>query len=252
VQGKGVPSKALAVIAAIIFVSIALYSSGLQFHPASFSDMRPPLDEIVAHMLTFREWQNGALREYQAHRRFYASNPRFSKDSTLEVQTIFRWPYSMQSTVVKQDGSDFIKEHVFDKIIEAESELSINDSADLIPKNYDFAFAGKEDCQGRPCWKLNLKPKRKDKYLIDGVIWVDAADYAVSRVHGTPSKHLSMWVSRVVIDKQLTRIDGAWLPNKIESSSSIRLVGDVQLQIEYVYDSVKVINEPSNLTSRRN
>jgi len=244
--------KAFAIAGVVLFVSIAVYSSGLQFHPVSFSDMRPPLDDIVAHMLAFREWQNGALREYQAHRRFYASNPRFSKDSTLEVQTIFRWPYTMQSTVMKQDGSDFIKEHVFDKIIEAESELSINDQADLIPKNYDFALAGKEDCQGRPCWKLNLRPKRKDKYLIEGDMWVDAADYAVSRIHGTPSKHLSMWVSRVVIDRQLTRIAGVWLPNKIESSSSIRLVGDVQLQIEYVYESVKVVNEPNNLTSRRN
>jgi hypothetical protein len=248
----GVPFKASVTIGAILFVSIGLYSSGLQFHPASFSDMRPPLDDIVARMLAHQQWQNSALREYQAHRRFYAANPRFNKDSTLEVQTIFQWPYSLRSTVVKQDGSDFIREHVFEKIIEAESDLAVNDEADLIPKNYDFTFTGKEDCQGRACWRVAIKPKRKDKYLIDGDIWVDTADYAVSRVHGFPSKHVSVWVSRVEIDKRLSRIDGVWLTNKIESSSNIRLLGDVLLTIEYVYDSVKVVHEANGLTTRRN
>src|SRR5579862_6219633 len=98
----GVALKTCTTLALILLLSIVLYSSGLQLHPASLSDMRPPLDDIVGHMLAYHQWQNGALREYQAHRRFYASNPRFSRDSTLEVQTVFRWPYSLQSTVVKQ------------------------------------------------------------------------------------------------------------------------------------------------------
>lgn len=245
------PFKTGLTLACILLVSIGLYSSGLQFHPVSFSDMQPRLDDIVAHMLIYRQWQNGALREYQAHRRFYASNPRFNRDSTLEVQTIFQWPYSLRSTVIKQDGSDFIREHVFEKIIEAENDLAVNDQADIIPKNYDFSIAGKEDCQGRACWRLAIKPKRRDKYLIDGDIWVDAADYGISRIHGFPAKHLSVWVSHVEIDKRLSRIEGVWLTNKIESSSSIRLVGDVVLKIEYAYDSVKVSTEPNNLTTLR-
>ena len=231
----------------MLLVSIGLYSAGLQLHPASFSDMRPPLDDLLSRMMAYRQWQNGALREYQAHRRFYAANPRFNRDSTLEVQTVFHWPYSLQSTVVRQDGSDFIRERVFDKIIEAESDMAVSDEADIIPKNYDFSFVGKEDCQGRPCWRLAIKPKRKDKFLIDGDIWLDSADYAVTHVHGVPSKHVSVWVSRVEIDRRLSRIEGVWLTNKIESSTSIHLVGDVVLQIEYVYDSVKVA---SALTAR--
>jgi hypothetical protein len=244
--------KICSTLAALLVVSIGLYSSGLQLDPVSLSDVRPSLGDIVGHMLTYSQWQNGALREYQAHRRFYASNPRFNKDSTLEVQTIFRWPYSLQSTVLRQDGSDFIREHVFEKIIEAESNMLTSDQADIIPKNYDFTFVGKEDCEGRPCWRLAIKPKRKDRFLIDGDIWIDSADYAIRRIHGVPSKHVSVWISRVEIDRQLSRIEGVWLTNKIESSSSIHLVGDVLLQIEYAYDSVTVLNGPANLTMRRN
>jgi hypothetical protein len=220
-------------------------------HPASLADLKPPLDDIVAHMLAYRQWQNDAVREYQAHRRFYASNPRFNKESTLEVQTVFRWPYSLQSTVLRQEGSDFIREHVFEKIIEAESDVAANDQADVIPKNYDFSFVQKDDCQGRPCWRIAIKPKRKDKFLIDGDIWVDSADYAVTHIHGVPSKRPSVWISRVEIDRKLTRIEGVWLTNKIESSSSIHLVGDVLLQIECNYDNVKVVSGPASLATRR-
>jgi hypothetical protein len=248
----GVPVKISTTLVGILVVSIGLYSSGLQLHPASLSDVRPSLGDIVDHMVAYSQWQSGAVREYQAHRRFYASNPRFNKDSTLEVQTIFRWPYSLQSTVLRQDGSDFIREHVFDKIIEAESNMLTSDQADVVPKNYDFSYVGKEDCEGRPCWRLAIKPKRKDKFLVDGNIWIDSADYAITHLHGIPSKHVSVWISRVEIDRQLSRIEGVWLTKKIESSSSIHLVGDVLLQIECAYDRIMVVNGPTSLTTRGN
>jgi hypothetical protein len=216
------------------------------------SDMRPPLEDIVGHMMAYRQWQNDSLREYRAHRRFYASSSRVTSDSTLEVQTIFHWPYSLQSTVLRQDGSDFVRDHVFNKIIEAETDMMTSEEADIIPKNYDFSFAGKEDCQGRPCWRLGIKPKRKDKFLIDGDIWVDSTDYAITHIHGVPSKHVSIWVSRAEIDKRLSRIEGVWLTDKIVSTSSVRLIGDVVLQIECAYDIVKVANGPVNLTTHSN
>ncbi len=104
---------------------------------------------------------------------------------------------------------------------------------------------GKEDCGGKPCWHLSLQPKRKDKYLLDGDVWVDAADYGICRVHGSPSKRVSIWVSNVDIDKRMRRIEGIWLPEKIDSTSSIRFAGNVRMQIEYIYDVVTVISPPT-------
>jgi len=244
-------TTACVILFAIIFVSTGLYSSSRQVQLTLLDEVMPPLDHMLSRMMAFRQWQDNALREYHARRHFHASNPRFNMDSTLDVLTVFQFPHSLVSTVIKQEGSDFIREHVFEKILEAEMDLAENDQADIIPKNYDFTIMGKEDCQGRPCWRLDIKPKRKDKYLIDGDIWVDAADYAVSRVHGSPSKRLSIWVSKVEIDRRLCRIDGVWLADKIESSSNIRLAGNVGLQIEYIYDSVKVLGTGASKSSPR-
>jgi hypothetical protein len=197
------------------------------------------LSELLAKMMAHRKWQDAALREYQAHRLFHASNNRFNIDSLLEVETSYRAPGQLQSTILRQEGSAFIREHVFQKILLAETELSSNDHADIIPQNYQFTLIGPDACEGRPCWHLTLKPRHPDKYLVDGDVWLDAEDYAVCRVHGFPSKHVSIWISHAEVDWRFQRVNtGIWLPDKVESSSDVRIIGTVLMQIKYAYDNV--------------
>ena len=232
---------ALCIVFGGIFpLSEQICSATLQL-PLVSDETQPSLDKIVARMVAYRHWQDDALREYQAQRRFYAWNERFNIDSTLEVRTIFRWPHLLQSTVLRQEGSSFIREHAFEKILAAETELASKDEADIIPKNYDFVLLGKDVCAGERCWHLSLKPKRNDKYLLSGEIWVDAADYGICRIQGSPAKRVSLWVSKVDIDERLRRINGIWLADRIESSSNIRFAGNVRMRIEYTYDSVTVV-----------
>ena len=239
-QGKCWLVALCIVLGGILLLSKQICSATLQL-PLVSDETQPSLGKIVARMVAYRQWQDDALREYQAQRRFYAWNERFNIDSTLEVRTIFRWPYLLQSTVLRQEGSTFIREHVFDKILAAETELASKDEADIIPKNYDFVLLGKDGCAGERCWHLSMKPKRNDKYLLNGEIWLDATDYGICRIHGSPSKRVSLWVSKVDIDKRLRRINGIWLADRIESSSNIRFAGNVRMQIEYTYDSVTVV-----------
>src|SRR5579862_1567403 len=220
-------------------------------HPAEM-DSRPQMlaiagdkrglfvSELLTRMMAHRKWQDSALREYQAHRLFHASNNRFNIESILEVQTTFRSPGPLESIVLRQEGSAFIREHVFDKILLAESELSSKDNADVIPQNYQFTLIGSDACDGRPCWHMSLKPRRPDKFLIDGDVWLDAEDYAVSRVHGFPSKHVSMWISHAEVDWHYRRMNdmGVWLTDRVESSSDVRLFGTVLMQIRYDYNTV--------------
>ena len=199
------------------------------------------LGELLSRMMAHRKWQDAALREYQLHRLFHASNTRFKIDSTLEVETTFRSPGMMESTITRQEGSAFIREHVFQKILSAESELSSNTQADLIPDNYQFTLVGADACEGRPCWHLTLKPRRPDKYLLVGDVWLDAADYAICRVHGVPSRRVSLWISRAEVDWRFKRMDtGVWLTETVESSSDVRLVGPVLMKINYAYESIGV------------
>ena len=59
----------------------------------------PSVQEILMRMMERNQWQARALLEFRAHRKFYAANARFKTDSTMYVQTTFRHPDQLESTV---------------------------------------------------------------------------------------------------------------------------------------------------------
>jgi outer membrane lipoprotein-sorting protein len=61
--------------------------------------------------------------------------------------------------------------------------------------NYDFETVSAEMVTGRLAYVLEVKPKRKEKYLFQGRIWVDAEDYALVRAEGSPSEKWAAVVS---------------------------------------------------------
>ena len=76
-------------------------------------------------------------------------------------------------------------------------------------------------------------PRRKDKYLFEGKLWIDVNDYAVVRIEGHPAKKLSFWIERVNFVRQYQKIDAFWLPAKDETFVQVRLYGKKVLTIEH-------------------
>ena len=206
----------------------------------------PLVEQIVARMVAQGQWQKLALLEYRAMRRFQASNTRFKVESTLEVMTTFRQPDTLESWVLKQEGSNLIRQRVFDKILEEEKENQLKKERiqnDVLPANYHFEFAGNEDYKGRKSYQLSIVPKRKSKYLLRGSIWIDAEDFAISRIHGSPSKRVSFWTLRTEVDRQYERVGKFWLTKSIDSASDIFLAGHSTLSISSSYQKVQASME---------
>jgi hypothetical protein len=204
-------------------------------------DVLPPVSEIVERMMAHNERQNQALIEFRAQRKFFASNIRFKMDSTMVVQTVFRQPDSMESSIVSQNGSELIKARVFDEILKSEGETSKKEDkqqVDITPRNYNFSLVAQETCDGRSCYRLRIFPKHKDKYSLQGDAWIDAEDYAIVRLHGAPAKKPSFWTLKTEIDKHYRKIDGMWLADQLKSTSDIFIAGHSTLSIEYVYQEV--------------
>jgi hypothetical protein len=200
------------------------------------------VEEILNRMIVRNVWQDRALLEFRAQRKFYAQNVRFKTDSTMYVQTVFRQPDLVQSTVTRQEGSKLIRTRVFDKILEAEAETRAKkdkQQVDIIPANYDFTLVATEQCDGRSCFHLKISPKQRSKYALDGEIWVDCEDYSIVRIHGEPAKKPSFWTRKTEIDRTYRKIDGIWLPQRMDSSSDILIAGHSVLSIEYTYESVR-------------
>ena len=202
----------------------------------------PAVDEILDRMKAHDEWQQRYLIEYRAQRKFSATNLRFKEGATLEVRTTFRRPDTLESQVIRAEGSKFIRERVFDKILEAENETQsalAKQQIDIVPANYNFSYLGREDCSGRECYRLRITPKRKEKYLIEGQIWIDAEDWAIVRIQGSPAKRPSFWARQTEIDRRYKRIEGMWLNDSLESTSDILIAGRSTLKIQYSYEAIQ-------------
>ena len=167
----------LALIFGFFLFTSTASSFGEQSVPMVQQEDAPSVDEILNRMKAHDEWQRLYLIEYRAERKFHAANLRFKEDATLEVRTTFRRPDTLESEVLRAEGSKIIRERVFNKILEAENDTKsklTKQQIDVGPGNYRFSYLGREDCDGRECYRLGLTPKRKEKYLIEGQIWTMA------------------------------------------------------------------------------
>jgi len=82
-------------------------------------------------------------------------------------------------------------------------------------------------------------PKIKNRFLIIGRAWVDAASYAVIRVEGQFAASLSILVGAPHINEEFIEIRGFWLPAHVRSVSSSLLLGATELDIlfsKYQFD----------------
>ena len=202
----------------------------------------PPTETIIANMVAQGKWNDEVVRSFDELRIFRASNPRFKQQATREVRTTFHAPDSYNSVVVKEDGSHVIRERVFDPILETEKEAQPakeKNSYDILPANYDFRAVGVDSCGDRKCYRVAISPKRKNKFLLEGFIWIDAEDYGIAKVQGTPSKKLSFWVLKTEVTRTYTRVGNVWLTNRIESVSDIFIAGHSDLSIDYAYSSIQ-------------
>src|SRR5947209_15993715 len=120
--------------------------------PAVQHENPPSVDRILGHIKVHDEWQERYLIEYRAQRNFHAANLRFGEDATLEVRTTFRRPDTIESQVLRAEGSKLIRERVFDKILKAENETHsklAKKQVDIVQANYRFSYIGQELCDDR-------------------------------------------------------------------------------------------------------
>jgi hypothetical protein len=68
---------------------------------------------------------------------------------------------------------------------------------------------------------------------------VDAEDWSIVRILGSPAKRPSFWTRQTEIDHRYKRIDGMWLSDSLESTSDILIAGRSTLKIQYLYETIE-------------
>ncbi len=185
-------------------------------------------DEIVAKMLERNRLRNEQLRRYSAVRTYEIRNLEGKLAAQAVVRVDYEAPDKKTFNKASEKGSGIVRHLVFDRLIQSESETSAgrehHDSA-ITSANYTFVLAGEEEVGPYHCFVLEATPKRKDKYLFEGKIWIDTEDFAVAKIAGHPAKKPSFWVNRADFVRQYQRIDGFWFPYRDETSVEVKMYG---------------------------
>lgn len=195
-------------------------------------------DQIIQRLQESDRQRSAALQEFQGMRFYHMEYDGFPAHHTADmvVKVTYRAPGSKEFQIVSQSGSSFIINHVFSRLLKDEQEGAREQNRQRIAintANYDFRLEGFESSTGGPQYVLHMTPKKNSEFLLQGKIWVDAKDFAVTRIQGETSKTPSFWIRKNQIDHRYEKIDEFWLPAENHSESLLRLGGRAVLSIQY-------------------
>ena len=193
-------------------------------------------DEVIAKLIDHNSERDRLGAGYSGSRRYVLENEHLNKRAEMLVSVKCDPDGTKHFEVVSEEGWKSANTHVVRKMLESETETSqpqIRPTTSLTPENYRFQMLGKDSLDARPTYIIQVVPKREDKYLFEGRIWVDAEDFAVVRVEGKPAKNPSFWTRSVHFLQQYHKSGTFWFPLTTESVTDVRIFGKTEVTISY-------------------
>ena len=219
----------------VLFLFVALACTPVTWSQGDAISPVLSADDVVQHLMEKNRERASSLQHYvgtRSYRLEYRGFPA-SADATMQVEVNFDAPATKRFTIVSASGSKLIQSKVFHRLLESEQQAGDSDNrkhTELGPDNYNFSLAGIEGTN----YVLNVEPKVESKFLYRGKIWVDAHDFAVTRIEAQPARNPSFWTTRSLIHHTYQKIDnGFYLPKENKTVTSVRLGGTATLTIEY-------------------
>lgn len=186
----------------------------------------PNMDAILARMAQARAKNQTLLKPYTVTR-LYVLVGKDENNQKSEVTAEVRFvPPNVKTYVIKQTEGGGLGERIVRRMLDGETEIVKDYGAtDYTVANYDFALEREELLDGQRCYVIALSPKRKDKTLLRGNLWVDAATFRVRRMEADPAKSPSWWLKDPHVIFTYGNVDGMWLQTASEFTASVRIFG---------------------------
>jgi hypothetical protein len=193
-------------------------------------------DELFTKLLEHNRLREIRLQQYTAVRTYGVTNDKGKVYAEEVVRVEYHAPDHKTFATESEKGSALVRDLVLKRLIESESETSsgrAHRDSSIKPANYEFELLGEQDVGPYHCLVVEARPRRKDKYLFQGKVWIDAEDYAIVRIAGQPAQNLSFWITRADFVRQYQKIGEFWLPAKDETLVHVRLYGKKILTIDH-------------------
>ena len=212
-------------------------------------------DEIFAELAKQNELRNARLREYSAIRAYAVLNSEGKVHAREIVRMEYIAPDKKTFVKISEEGSHLIDRMVLNPLTESEASAAAGKEhrdSSITPSNYTFTVLGQEEVDAHHCYVVAALPKREDKYLFEGKIWIDSREFAIVRIAGHPAKKLSFWITRAEFVRQYEKIGGFWFSAKDETFVDVRFYGKKILTIEHRIDTVNGVKSAASAGQDQN
>jgi outer membrane lipoprotein-sorting protein len=229
----------LLVLLFLVMATLSQSASSQAIQAAPVANRAPlTAEQVMRNTAQMNRHRVEALHAYEGTGTYRATYDGFlgARKAEMIVNLKYLSPGKIEFVIQSATGSKLIIDRVFKKLLEAEKEESspkIERRSALTDANYRFTLIGEKNGLSGPAYVLEVEPRRKDKFLYHGRIWVDAGDFAVVRLEAKPSQNLSFWTRRADIVEVYTKVSDFWLPTHNHSVAAIRLGGHAELTIDY-------------------
>jgi negative regulator of sigma E activity len=195
---------------------------------------QPAVATIVERM---EAAQSGVQNQssYSLKRQYRLYHEKQDIASSETIAAVNSSPSGKEYEIERHSGNSRA-EQVVRRILDHEVQDSIQPAearADAITRsNYDFDLVSEALLDGRSCYLLRISPKRKDKNLLVGNVWVDKSSFLVRRVEGNMIKTPSWWLKSVHVSVSFESVQGTWVQKNMQAVADARLVGVQILKAE--------------------
>jgi hypothetical protein len=229
---------ALCVFALVVF-AIPLASQVMPSKP-------PDLDPILQRIEDAQRQNSALSRPYEVTREYKVFRGNNTQAiSQVVAQIDFVPPDTKTCKITQTSGNSWGIKIVRDLLDSETASTRKAHSTEITRANYDFAFLRQQNSEDAPEYVLAISPKRKDKYLLRGQIWVDTHTFRIRQIEGVPARSPSFWLKELHVTLQYGELGGIWVPVKYGAIAKIRFLG------EFTLDGISVQQPESKSAGHR-
>jgi len=209
-------------------------------------------EQVISNYLAAAQAHQDALHGASMEVSIDASVPSWKKQGKLEALRKISDLGKTTYKILGFQGDDTIKNEVIARYLEAEQKGQESQSLAITPENYKFKFKGLHTLNtGQQIYVIFLTPRKKVVGLFKGEMWLDAKTYLPILESGKLVKPPSIFFKRVEFVRELDIQNGASVPKRMSSTIEARLIGRVNLSVEYShFDFSQASSSHSEPTSK--
>lgn len=192
--------------------------------------------EVFEQLAAHNELRSAALLHYSALRTYQVVDLKGKVHAEESGRMEYHAPDKKDFVVTSEKGSGLIRHMALNPLIASEIEAASgkqHHDSSIAAENYTLQLLGEQQIGPYRCFVAQAIPKRTDKYLFEGKVWIDVHDYAIVRIEGHPAKKLSFWIEQADFVREYQKIDEFWLPRRDETLVHVRLYGKKVLKIDH-------------------